>query len=55
MSLGTLDQLHVYVEHDVELMAEICGLEHFETTALCTEVRPYPRSYGAVFGRRQGF
>jgi hypothetical protein len=24
-SLGTLDLLHVYVKHDVELMAEICG------------------------------
>jgi hypothetical protein len=25
MSLGTLDQLHVYVKHVIELMAEICG------------------------------
>jgi hypothetical protein len=25
MSLGTLDPLHIYVKHDVELMAEICG------------------------------
>jgi hypothetical protein len=25
MSLGTLDLLHVYVKHDVELTAEICG------------------------------
>ena len=24
-SLGTLDLLHVYFMHDVELMAEICG------------------------------
>jgi hypothetical protein len=25
MSLGTLDPLHIYVRHNVELMAEICG------------------------------
>jgi hypothetical protein len=42
MSLGTLDLLHVYGKHDVELMAEICGLERFKTIALCAEVRPGP-------------
>jgi hypothetical protein len=32
MSRSTLDQLHVYVKHDVELMAEICGKERFKAT-----------------------
>ncbi|RZU35296.1 hypothetical protein BDD14_6068 [Edaphobacter modestus] len=31
MPLGTLDLLHVYVEHD-ELITETCGYERFKTT-----------------------
>ena len=34
MSFCTLDLSHIYGKHDVDLRAEICGYEWFETTTL---------------------